>query len=234
VQSRRLSQLCRWGRVAGCAFIGERRTSSAHLHRPRRARLDIFQSLTDTTRLHASSADVVCKRSASSGIDFGAAWTTVPRPPTVTTRYVRPALSICVFRMGGLLRIAVLDAELWRRLSRSACRRAMDFGLVTLGESPDFLSSHRCCDAAKIPQQVRCNRQFERACGIPQSVSVVFRRWVVCEYCGSSMKPCRMPYLGRASTFSESTQVCATGTTPCNVVESWSSNEDIQSGANPR
>jgi hypothetical protein len=37
VQSRRVSQLFRVGRVAGCGIIGERRTSSAHLHRPWRA-----------------------------------------------------------------------------------------------------------------------------------------------------------------------------------------------------
>ena len=37
VQSRRVSQPCRLGRVAGCGITGERRTRRAHLHRPRRA-----------------------------------------------------------------------------------------------------------------------------------------------------------------------------------------------------
>jgi hypothetical protein len=34
VQSRRLSQLCRAGRAAGCGIIGALRKNSAHLHRP--------------------------------------------------------------------------------------------------------------------------------------------------------------------------------------------------------
>jgi hypothetical protein len=37
VQNRRLSQICRLERVAGCRIIGARRTNSAHLHRPWRA-----------------------------------------------------------------------------------------------------------------------------------------------------------------------------------------------------
>jgi hypothetical protein len=44
VQNRRVSQICRLERVAGCGIIGVWRKSSAHLHRPWRAK-PIFTKL---------------------------------------------------------------------------------------------------------------------------------------------------------------------------------------------
>jgi hypothetical protein len=41
VQSRRVSQLCRLGRAEGCGIIARRRSNSAHLHRPRRAKQNL-------------------------------------------------------------------------------------------------------------------------------------------------------------------------------------------------
>jgi hypothetical protein len=38
VQDRGPSQIDRWERMAGCGIIGARRTNSAHLHRPWRAK----------------------------------------------------------------------------------------------------------------------------------------------------------------------------------------------------
>jgi hypothetical protein len=59
VQTRKVSQLCRLERVAGCGIIGERRTGSAHLHRPWRATL---RSSLRRAKILAPSLALRCRR----------------------------------------------------------------------------------------------------------------------------------------------------------------------------